>query len=155
MESVRQRLRIANKWAISEVLSHTVRGARRQLPGYSKESAQIWLCGEPGAWRGGCNWVNIASTFTTGSNGMPIRNEQLGELLSLTAGSIGQLSEALTTFSFELMASEDPAVRIAGRRMASRVSTIQLLFDQQVKALNCSPAADGSPERVGEPSAER
>lgn len=67
---------------------------------------------------------------------MHIRNEQLAELLSLTAQGISQLSEALTTFSFELMASEDPAARIASRRMVSRVSAIQSAFEQQLRVLN-------------------
>jgi hypothetical protein len=67
---------------------------------------------------------------------MPTRNEQLAELLGLTAHSISQLSEALTTFSFELMASEDPAARIASRRMVSRVTAIQSTFDQQWRVLS-------------------
>ena len=69
---------------------------------------------------------------------MPTRNEQLAELLNLTAQSISQLSEALTTFSFELMASEDPAARIASRRMVSRVSAIQSTFDQKWRLLGAA-----------------
>ena len=57
--------------------------------------------------------------------------EQLTELLSLMARSLSQLSEALITHSFEMMASEDPAVRIASRRMVSRVALIQSSFDYQ------------------------
>ncbi|MCQ4313845.1 hypothetical protein NAV33_18405 [Pseudomonas stutzeri] len=79
---------------------------------------------------------------------MPTRNAQLAELLSLTAQSISQLSEALTTFSFELMASEDPAARIASRRMVSRVSTIQSTFDQKWRELSAvagiAPNTSGS-----------
>lgn len=69
---------------------------------------------------------------------MPTRNEQLADLLSLTAHSISQLSEALTTFSFELMASDDPAARIASRRMVSRVSAIQSTFDQKWRLLSAA-----------------
>jgi|GEM_PF-1503273 len=50
---------------------------------------------------------------------------QLAELLSLTSRSLAQLSEALTSFSLEMLASQDPAVRIASRRMLSRVALIQ------------------------------
>ncbi|AZZ47273.1 hypothetical protein C1896_21465 [Pseudomonadaceae bacterium SI-3] len=60
-------------------------------------------------------------------------NEQLAEFLSTTARSLSQLSEAVTTFSFEMMASEDPAVRIASRRMVSRVSQIQSTFEHQLR----------------------
>ncbi len=60
-------------------------------------------------------------------------NEQLAEFLSMTARSLSQLSEAVTTFSFEMMASEDPAVRIASRRMVSRVTQIQSTFEHQLR----------------------
>ena len=60
-------------------------------------------------------------------------NEQLAEFLSMTARSLSQLSEAVTTYSFEMMASEDPAVRIASRRMVSRVSQIQSTFEHQLR----------------------
>lgn len=58
-------------------------------------------------------------------------NEQLAELLSLTAENLSQLTEALTTYSFEMMASSDPAVRIASRRMVSRVAMIQSALGHQ------------------------
>lgn len=90
---------------------------------------------------------NIASQFTTGSNGMHTRNAQLAELMNLTAQSISQLSEALTAFSFELMASEDPAARIASRRMASRVSAIQSAFDRKRRLL--SVVAEQAPSPPG------
>jgi hypothetical protein len=67
---------------------------------------------------------------------MHTRNEQLAELLSLTTQGFSQLTEALVTFSLELMATEDPAARIASRRMAARVSAIQSAFDQQWRLLN-------------------
>ncbi|QGZ28998.1 hypothetical protein [Stutzerimonas stutzeri] len=76
-----------------------------------------------------------------------MRNDRLAELLTLTSHSMSQLAEALTTFSFELMASEDPAVRIASRRMVSRVSAIRSAFDQKAHALEpavapCVPGLD-------------
>lgn len=90
---------------------------------------------------------------------MHTRNEQLAELLSLTAYSISQLSEALTTFSLELMASEDPAARIASRRMVSRVSAIQSTFDQKWRLLSTvagiSPSTPGSVVEGAHPSSER
>jgi len=72
-------------------------------------------------------------------------NEQLAELLSLTARSLSQLSEALTTYSFEMMASEDPAVRIASRRMVSRVSLIQSNFDHQLRLVSAITGIDHDP----------
>lgn len=63
-------------------------------------------------------------------------NEQLVEFLSLTARSLSQLSDALTTHSFEMMASEDPAVRIASRRMVSRVAQIQSSFEHQLRLVS-------------------
>ncbi|MCH2339897.1 MAG: hypothetical protein MK363_08285 [Pseudomonas sp.] len=63
-------------------------------------------------------------------------NEQLAEFLSMAARSLSQLSEALTTYSFEMMASEDPAVRIASRRMVSRVAQIQSSFDHQLRLVS-------------------
>jgi hypothetical protein len=63
-------------------------------------------------------------------------NEQLAEFLSMAARSLSQLSEALTTYSFEMMASEDPAVRIASRRMVTRVAQIQSSFDHQLRLVS-------------------
>lgn len=63
-------------------------------------------------------------------------NEQLVELLSLTTHSLSQLTEALTTYSFEMMASEDPAVRIASRRMASRIAVIQTGLGHQQRMVS-------------------
>ncbi|WP_417780451.1 hypothetical protein [Stutzerimonas xanthomarina] len=75
-------------------------------------------------------------------------NDQLAELLSLTVRSLSQLSDALTTHSFEMMASEDPGVRIASRRMVSRVAQIQSSFDLQLQLVGAltgvEPAAGGS-----------
>ncbi|MGK9066306.1 hypothetical protein [Stutzerimonas chloritidismutans] len=62
---------------------------------------------------------------------MPDRNEQLDDLLIFTARSIAQLTEALNALSFELMASEDPAVRIASRRMVGRITEVQAGFEQR------------------------
>lgn len=75
-------------------------------------------------------------------------NEQLTELLTLTARSLSQLSEALTTFSFEMMASEDPAVRIASRRMVSRVSLIQSNFDHQLRLVSATAGAEHDPSAL-------
>ncbi|WP_181296080.1 hypothetical protein [Pseudomonas sp. Q2-TVG4-2] len=66
---------------------------------------------------------------------MHTRNEQLAELLSLTTHGFSQLAEALVTLSFELMASEDPATRIASRRMVTRMAAIQSAFAQQLSLL--------------------
>ncbi|WP_217475792.1 hypothetical protein [Stutzerimonas stutzeri] len=82
---------------------------------------------------------------------MPIRHDQLAELLNLTAHSVTQLSEALTCFSLELMASEDPAVRIASRRMVSRVAALQSAFGQQLSAFGLEAPESSGADRAGEP----
>ncbi len=82
---------------------------------------------------------------------MPIRHDQLAELLNLTAHSVTQLSEAITCFSLELMASDDPAVRIASRRMVSRVAGLQSAFGRQLSALSLDAPVDGGADRAGEP----
>lgn len=61
---------------------------------------------------------------------------QLFELLTLTAGSISNLSDAVTALSFELLASEDPSVRVAARRMVTRVTGIKLEFQQKWQAIS-------------------
>ncbi len=81
---------------------------------------------------------------------MPIRHDQLAELLNLTAHSVTQLSEALTCFSLELMASEDPAVRIASRRMVSRVAALQSAFGQQLSAFGLEAPENSGEDRAGE-----
>ncbi|MCQ2030429.1 hypothetical protein [Stutzerimonas zhaodongensis] len=65
---------------------------------------------------------------------MPSRNPQLAELLSTSSHCVAQLTEALTAFSLELMASDDPAVRIASRRMVARIAAIRSAFDRQLEA---------------------
>ena len=85
---------------------------------------------------------------------MPIRHDQLAELLNLTTHSVTQLSEAITCFSLELMASEDPAVRIASRRMVSRVAAVQSAFGQQLTAFGLDGPADGGTDRAGETLAD-
>ena len=72
-------------------------------------------------------------------------SEQLVELLSLTTRSLSQLSDALTTYTFEMMASSDPAVRIASRRMVSRVALIQASVDQQQRLLSALTGVEHAP----------
>lgn len=71
---------------------------------------------------------------------MHTRNEQFAELLSLTRHGFSQLAEAMVTLSFELMASEDPATRIASRRMVTRMAAIQSAFAQQLSLLEPTDA---------------
>ena len=73
---------------------------------------------------------------------MPSRNTQLAELLSLSNQSVAQLTEALTAFSLELMASDDPAVRIASRRMVSRIAAIRAACDQRLNTQAACLAID-------------
>ncbi len=62
------------------------------------------------------------------------RYAQLAELLNQAAQGVGQLSEALTAFSLELMASDDPAVRIASRRMLARIAMVRPLAEALLHA---------------------
>ena len=81
----------------------------------------------------GCNPV-ISRPLSTGSNGMHSRNTELAALLNASTHCVAQLTEALTAFSLELMASDDAAVRVASRRMVSRVAAIRTALDQQLQA---------------------
>lgn len=67
---------------------------------------------------------------------MHLRNDPQADLLSLTAHTVSQLSEALTSFSLELMASEDPAVRIASRRMTGRIAALQAALNQELSTFS-------------------
>lgn len=122
------------------------RGKRLEVPG---PSTQKWRYGE--SVRGAAGAIEYYRVdIHDRCKGMHIRNEQLAELLSLTAHNLSQLSEALTTFSLELMASEDPAVRIASRRMVSRVSAIQAVFDQKSSVLLATPSGPLAPHAIAD-----
>lgn len=75
---------------------------------------------------------------------MHSRNIDLAALLDASTHCVAQLTEALTAFSLELMASDDPAVRIANRRMVSRIAAIRTALDQQLQAETACSASEVS-----------
>jgi hypothetical protein len=61
---------------------------------------------------------------------MESKEQQLMELLGLTARSLTHLSAAVTSMSFELLRSEDEVTKTAGRRMIDRMATISAGLDE-------------------------
>ncbi|UFH48393.1 hypothetical protein [Pseudomonas sp. KNUC1026] len=55
---------------------------------------------------------------------MEAKEQQLMELLGLTARTLTHLTAAMTSMSFELLRSDDEVTRNAGRRMIDRMATI-------------------------------
>lgn len=62
---------------------------------------------------------------------MTHKEQQLTELLTLTSRSITHLTAAMTSLSFDLLRSADPAVRGAGRRMIARMESVSDELDHQ------------------------
>jgi len=61
---------------------------------------------------------------------MESKEQQLMELLSLTARSLTHLTASMTSMSFELMRSNDEVTKAAGRRMIDRMATISTGLDE-------------------------
>ncbi|KJZ41306.1 hypothetical protein LOY55_24430 [Pseudomonas sp. B21-040] len=61
---------------------------------------------------------------------MESKEQQLMELLGLTARSLTHLTASMTSMSFELLRSEDEVTRAAGRRMIDRMATISSGLDE-------------------------
>jgi hypothetical protein len=61
---------------------------------------------------------------------MESKEQQLMELLGLTARSLTHLTASVTTMSFELLRSDDHVTRAAGRRMIDRMATISAGLDE-------------------------
>ncbi|MCX2899431.1 hypothetical protein [Pseudomonas mandelii] len=61
---------------------------------------------------------------------MESKEQQLMELLSLTARSLTHLTASMTSMSFELMRSNDEITKAAGRRMIDRMATISSGLDE-------------------------
>jgi hypothetical protein len=66
---------------------------------------------------------------------MDAKDKQLALLLSLMARSHTHLTAAITSMSFELLSSADPTVRGAGKRMITRMASINEQIDQQWQGL--------------------
>jgi hypothetical protein len=62
--------------------------------------------------------------------GMESKEQQLMELLGLTARSLTHLSASMTSMCFELMRSNDEVTKAAGRRMIDRMATISTGLDE-------------------------
>ncbi|EJM79477.1 MULTISPECIES: hypothetical protein [unclassified Pseudomonas] len=61
---------------------------------------------------------------------MESKEQQLMELLGLTARSLTHLTASMTSMSFELLRSNDEVTRAAGRRMIDRMATISTGLDE-------------------------
>lgn len=68
-------------------------------------------------------------------NRMEAKEQQLVRLLSLTTRSLTHLTAAMSEMSFEMMRSEDSAVKSAGRRMIDHLAAIGAGLDQHWEAL--------------------
>lgn len=61
---------------------------------------------------------------------MESKEQQLMELLGLTARSLTHLTAAVTSMSFELLRSDDEVTKSAGRRMIDRMATVSSGLDE-------------------------
>ncbi|MBU6961134.1 hypothetical protein KRR23_25815 [Pseudomonas sp. CVAP len=61
---------------------------------------------------------------------MESKEQQLLELLGLTARTLTHLTASITSMSFELMRSEDEVTKAAGRRMIDRMATVSTGLDE-------------------------
>lgn len=61
---------------------------------------------------------------------MDSREQQLTELLGLTARTLTHLTASMTSMSFELLRSNDEITRSAGRRMIDRMATVSAGLDE-------------------------
>jgi hypothetical protein len=61
---------------------------------------------------------------------MDSKEQQLTELLGLTARTLTHLTASMTSMSFELLLSKDEVTRVAGKRMIDRMATISAGLDE-------------------------
>ncbi|MDO7897181.1 hypothetical protein [Pseudomonas citrulli] len=61
---------------------------------------------------------------------MDSKEQQLMELLGLTARTLTHLTASVTSMSFELLRSEDEVTKAAARRMIDRMATISSGIDE-------------------------
>ena len=66
---------------------------------------------------------------------MESKEQQLVRLLSLTTRSLTHLTAAMSEMSFEMMRSDDPAVKSAGGRMIDHLAAIGAGLDQHWEQL--------------------
>jgi hypothetical protein len=76
------------------------------------------------------HWVINSTCLTQGLCGMESKEQQLTELLGLTARTLTHLTASMTSMSFELLRSNDEITRSAGRRMIDRMATISSGLDE-------------------------
>ena len=84
---------------------------------------------------------------------MESKEQQLMELLSLTARSLTHLTASMTSMSFELLRSHDEVTKAAGRRMIDRMATISTGLDEHwrlIGELTGVPVAQEQIETVQE-----
>jgi hypothetical protein len=79
---------------------------------------------------------------------MESKEQQLMELLGLTARSLTHLTASVTTMSFELLRSDDQVTRDAGRRMIDRMATISAGLDEHWRLIGELTGVHGAHEPV-------
>lgn len=67
---------------------------------------------------------------------MESKEQQLLELLGLTARSLTHLTASMTSMSFELLRSHDEVTKAAGRRMIDRMATISAGLDEHWRLIS-------------------
>jgi len=79
---------------------------------------------------------------------MESKEQQLMELLGLTARSLTHLTASMTTMSFELLRSEDEVTRAAGRHMIDRMVTISAGLDEHWRLIGELTGVHVAPEHI-------
>ena len=79
---------------------------------------------------------------------MDSKEQQLTELLGLTARTLTHLTASMTSMSFELMRSEDEVTRSAGRRMIDRMATISSGLDEHWRLIGELTGIQVSQEQI-------
>ncbi|MGE8068062.1 hypothetical protein [Pseudomonas sp. NPDC089569] len=78
---------------------------------------------------------------------MDSKEQQLMELLGLTARSLTCLTASVTAMSFELLRSDDQVTRDAGRRMIDRMATISAGLDEHWRLIGELTGVQGADAR--------
>ncbi|SDS75129.1 hypothetical protein NLK61_19305 [Pseudomonas fuscovaginae UPB0736] len=79
---------------------------------------------------------------------MESKEQQLMELLKLTAQALTHMTASVTAMSFELLRSDDEVTRSSGRRMIDRMATISSGLDEHWRLIGELTGVQVSHEQV-------
>ncbi|WP_017902754.1 hypothetical protein [Pseudomonas asplenii] len=79
---------------------------------------------------------------------MESKEQQLMELLRLTAQALTHMTASVTAMSFELLRSDDEVTRASGRRMIDRMATISSGLDEHWRLIGELTGVQVSHEQV-------